>query len=535
MAKPPASRIPLLALLVLAAVLASLGEAFFVRQPGSLDACYYYSGGVNIARGLGTDEYFLWNYLDESASIPHPGNMYWMPLTSVLASAGMFLAGEGFGQAQIPLFILAAGFPIMVYLAGMSLTGSFRISLLAGFFSIASGFFTVYWLNTESFLTFAWLGGLIIYLSPRLGGGYRWTNTLAIGVLCGLAHLTRADGILFLILAGFLIIVERSLNASARLMRFVEVGAGYLLVSGIWYARNLAVWGSLFPPGAGKAAWLVEYNDIFNFPSSGITMERFFSSGLPAILNARWDALQANLLTTLFVVGLVFLFPFVVWGVLLLRRKQEIRTALLYFALVFFLMTVVYPFQGSRGGFLHSAAALLCAVSISASAGLDDAITRLIRWRNWQAESARGVLGAGMAGLALFASGAIFSARVVGSDPGNPAWSRLNLEYQRGVAQLGPGLPETTRFMVNNPPCFHVQTGFQTVPVTAGGPDMLLAAADRYDVRYVILDSNVPDSLRALYLGEISHPRLKRIFSEQYDGVIYVWYEVLPPDIREVS
>ncbi len=535
MTKLPASRTILLALLFLTSLSASLGEAYFVRQPGSLDACYYYSGGATIVRGLGTDEFFLWNYLDESASIPHPGNMYWMPLTSLVAAAGMFLAGEGFGQAQIILFILATGFPILVYLAGMNLTGSFRVSILAGFFSIASGFYTVYWLNTESFLIFAWLGGLILCLSPRLSGEYRWPNALAIGGLCGLAHLTRADGILFLALAGFLVLVERSLDVFARLRRLLEIGVGYFLVSGIWYARNLAVWGSLFPPGAGKAAWLVEYNDQFKFPSSFITMERFFSSGLTTILNARWAALQDNLLTTLFVVGLVFLFPLIVWGIVRLRRKPEIRTALLYFLLIFFLMTIVYPFQGSRGGFLHSASALLCAVSISASAGLDDAVSRLIRWRQWQPESARTVLGTGMAALALLASGAVFFARVVGSDPGNPAWSRLNIEYERGVAQLGPGLPETTRFMVNNPPCFHVQTGFQAVPVTAGSPDMLVEAADHYDVPYIILDSNVPDGLRALYLGEISHPRLKSIFSEEYDGVLYIWYEVLPPNPEEAS
>ena len=173
--------------------------------------------------------------------------------------------------------------------------------------------------------------------------------------------------------------------------------------------------------------------------------------------------------------------------------------------MVFFLMTIVYPFQGSRGGFLHSASALLCAVSISASAGLDDAISRLSPMAEMAGLIRQGPCsGPGLAVLALFASGAIFSARVIGSDPGNPAWSRLNIEYERGIAQLGPGLPETTRFMVNNPPCFHVQTGFQTVPVTAGGPDMLLEAADQYDVRYVILDSNVPDGLRSLYLGAIS-------------------------------
>jgi 4-amino-4-deoxy-L-arabinose transferase-like glycosyltransferase len=523
----------LLALLFIAALLASLAQAYFIDQPGVVDACYYYGGGVNLARGLGWNEFFLWNYLDPSASIPHPGNMYWMPLPSLLAAAGMFLAGVGFRQAQFPLIILATGFPFLVFLAGKQLTGSFRIALLAGFFSIASGFYVVYWLNTESFLTYAWLGGMIIFLSPRLTSGYRWTEALWIGILCGLAHMTRADGILFLALGGFLVLRERSLTGSGRAQRILALGTGYLLSSGVWYIRNLAVWGSLFPPGAEKAAWLVEYNDLFSYPSSIITMDRFFAGGLNPILDARWSALQSNLATTFFVLGLVFLFPFIGWGIWLLRRKPALRTALLYYLMIFFLMTMIYPFQGSRGGFLHSAAALLCTAAIAASTGLNDLIARLSRWRKWEAGSAHVVLGGGFAVLALMASAAIFFSRVIGSDPGSVHWSTLNGEYPRGITQLGTGLPESTRFMVNNTTCFHVQTGFQTIPITAGDPAMLLAAADRYDVQYVILDSHIPEGLLSLYLGQATNPRLKRVFSDEYGGMVYIWFEVLPPSAEE--
>jgi len=523
----------LLALLVLTALLAALGQAYFIRQPGVVDACYYYGGGLNLVRGQGWNEYFLWNYLDESASIPHPGNMYWMPLPSLLAAAGMWIAGEGFRQAQLPLIILATGFPLLVFLAGKQITGSFRTAILAGFLSIASGFYAVYWLNTESFLIFAWIGGLILYLSPRLAEGYRWTNALWIGVLCGLAHLTRADGILFLALAGFLVLGESTSNASGRMQRLTALGAGYLLTSGFWYVRNLAVWGSLFPPGAEKAAWLVEYNDLFQYPSSGITMERFFTSGLGGILNARWTALQDNLMTTFFVLGLVFLFPLVGWGIWRLRRIPAVRTALLYFLMIFILMTLIYPYQGSRGGFLHSGAALLGTAAIAASAGLEDLVDRLSRWRKWEAGGAKTILGAGFAVLALSASAAIFINRVVGPDPAAPYWSKLNGEYERGILRLGTGLPKSTRFMVNNTTCFHFLTGFQTVPVIAGDPAMLLEAADRYDVQYVILDSNIPEGLKPLYRDESAHPRLKKIFSEEYEGMIYIWFEVLPPPAED--
>ena len=59
---------------------------------------------------------------------------------------------------------------------------------------------------------------------------------------------------------------------------------------------------------------------------------------------------------------------------------------------------------------------------------------------------------------------------------------------------------------------------------------MLLKAVDRYDIQYVILDSNVPDALQALYQGEISHPRLKQVLAEEHDGMLYKWFKVLPAD-----
>ncbi len=525
----PFLRSALLVLLLLTALIASWLEGFYIDQPGMMDACYYYSGGLNIIRGQGWNENFLWNYLDESASIPHPGNQYWMPFSSLVAAVGMLLFREGFRQAQIPLFFLATGFPFLVFMLGKHLSGSFRIAILAGFFSIASGFYAIYWLNTETFLIYAWIGGLIIFLSTRMGSTYRWLNVLLIGGLCGLAHLTRADGILFLALSGFLLLIDPSLAVFARVRRIILLGSGYLLTSGIWYLRNVLVWGSLFPPGTGKAIWLTEYNDLFRFPSADITLDRFISSGLSSILAARWSAFQTNFMTTIFVVGLVFLFPLVCWGVYILRRKPEIRTAILYFLTVFFLMTIVYPFQGSRGGFLHSTAALLSIAAVAASAGLEDAVARLIHWRKWSPSSAHAVLGVGIAGLALVSSGVIFFNRVIGTTTEMTYWAGLNAQYTMGISRLEIPPASSTRFMVNNPPCFNVQTGFQTVPVPAGDPAMLLEVVDRYNIQYVILDANVPDGLRSLYLGEISNPRLKKVLSMEYEGMEYVWFQVLPP------
>jgi hypothetical protein len=526
---PGTQRKILLAALVFTACVVSGIEAYFISQPGMMDACYYYSGGVNLVRGQGDTEYFLWNYLDDSTAFPRRSFQYWMPLTSLLSAVGMLLLGEGFRQSQAVFLLLGAAFPLLVFRLGERLTGNLRISILAGFFAVFSGFYTVFWMNTESFLIYACLGGLLIALSPQIASPSRRFLPWVIGILCGLAHMTRADGVLFLATAGLLILAARSLPLAAKGIRILQLGAGYLLAAGIWFARNIVLWGSIFPPGTGKALWLTEYNDMFLVPSSAVGWDRFLSSGAASILSARWDALVNNSLTTVFVIGLVFLFPFLCWGAFLLRQRTEVRTAAAYFLLIFLLMTVVYPFQGSRGGFLHSSAALLPIAAIAAAAGVDDAVTRLIRRRNWHPASARMFLEGGFGLLALFASGAVFFIRVVGTDAAHPDWSSRFGEYSLGAARLMDVPAGSARFIVNTPPCFHIRTGWEAVPVPTGGPDMLREAVDRYGIQYVILDGNTPKALLPLYEGGMSLPWLQRMFSEEYDGMTYVWFRVVNP------
>jgi hypothetical protein len=58
---------------------------------------------------------------------------------------------------------------------------------------------------------------------------------------------------------------------------------------------------------------------------------------------------------------------------------------------------------------------------------------------------------------------------------------------------------------------------------------MLREAVDRYGIQYVILDGNTPKELIPLYEGGMSLPWLQRMFSEEYDGMTYVWFRVVNP------
>jgi hypothetical protein len=524
----PSNRMRWVLALLSTALIVSLLEAWAVSQPGTMDACYYYSGGWNLFQGRGLNEYFSWNYLEGSISLPHPGFLYWMPLTSFFAAAGLFLFHGGFREAQIPFLLLAAGFPLWVWWLGLKLTGSFRVGMVAGFLSIFSGFYSIYWLNTESFLLFAWIGSLAFYCLSVLLRRPRGYLAVLTGVLCGLAHLTRADGILFVPLAGLILLFASSVSWLRRGIYFFGVLAGYFLTSGFWYLRNWLTFGSLLPSATGSALWLTAYNDLFHLPATDLTAGRFFAGGLLPLLAARGTALLWNAETALFVLGMVFLFPFICRGAYLLRKQPVIAIGSGYFLLIFIVMSIVYPFQGSRGGFFHSSAALLPLAAVAASLGLEDVIAWLGKIRNWRIEEATTFFGIGFVLLAMAATGVIFTQRVIGRDPNQTDWSALNADYPDGTRRLENLAPDTL-FMVNNPPCFYVQTGKRAIPIPDGGPETLLAEADRSGAQYVILDSNAPDGLQPLYQQTLSDPRLEIIWEDRRDGMTYLWFRIKPP------
>ena len=68
-----------------------LGTAALIQRPGYMDTAYYASGAIALAEGGGLAEPFIWNYLDPPSGVPHPGYLYWMPLTAILGWLGTAL------------------------------------------------------------------------------------------------------------------------------------------------------------------------------------------------------------------------------------------------------------------------------------------------------------------------------------------------------------------------------------------------------------------------------------------------------------
>jgi len=474
--------------------------AFFQGSPGYMDAEYYYSGGIQLARGQGFSEDIIWNYLDDPTGLPHASHGYWMPLVSILAAAGMALLGKiDYSSGRLFFVFIATLIPPLTAKLAWRLHQRKDLALISGFLALFPAFYLPYLPTTDVFGCFMVLGGcffliLITIEQSQINDlSHLSLYSFFLGFLAGLMHLGRAEGLLWLLLglAGIALIV---LDAKPRRVyrRILSAGlaclAGYLIVMGPWYWRNLAVFGAPLSPGGERALWIREYDELFAFPASQLTFRRWLQSGLGPILNARlWSAGQ-NLQSALAVQGSIFLAPLICLGFWKLRKLAVIRIAVVGWLLTFLAMTFVFPFQGARGGFFHSSAAFQPVLWAAAPLGLESLIAWGVRKRNWHAREALGVFGAGLIGLAMLLTILTTRERLFSAEGGRGSWNS-NHERTEKLEQnlLKLDIPLDGVVMVNNPPGYFAASGRPAISIPFSDLQGVCMAAERYHARVLLL------------------------------------------------
>ncbi|UYN91039.1 MAG: glycosyltransferase family 39 protein [Anaerolineales bacterium] len=451
------------------------------RSPGYMDAEYYLLTGQQLAAGRGFTEPVLWNYLDAPSGLPHPSHAYWMPLPSLLAALGTALFGVSFSAGRVLFLIVAALVPPLTAKLCMQLTGRRGSARLAGFLAVLPGFYLPFITTTDSFAICMLLGGVFFLLISREEKPAWWA--LALGGVAGLLHLARAEGPLWLLLA----LYASWRTAGAR--GATQAGVGYLVVMLAWFVRNWLAFGSLLAPGAGSSLWLTEYDELFSFPASQLSMQAWAASGLGAIVAARVSALGQNLASAVVVSGLVALAPLVVWGAWRLRTQPAVRVGSAAWLALLLVFSFVFPFSGARGGFFHAAAVVQPLVWALAAAGLHAALEWGSAVRGWQVTRAGHVFSIGILVLALGLSAYAVQQRVLagGWDASAAHYTALHQRLQA----LGVGDGEIV--MVNNPPGFSLAGGGRpAIVIPHGGPQAGMQAARQYGARILLLGEDQP-------------------------------------------
>lgn len=496
--------------------------AIFQPVPGYMDAEYYYAGGLRLADGSGFTEPFLWNYLNDLVELPAPSHLYWMPLPSILAAGGMkLLHSSGYFAARLLFLLMASVLPPFAAWFAWRLTKRERASLLAGALAAFSGFYAIYTGLAETITLYMLLGGVFILLAYEVE--WKWLECgpvplryVLLGLLAGLMHMTRADGLLWLGAAVLLAFWWGHMQPDQRFSAFMRrslilllfcVG-GYALVTFPWYLRNLGLFGSMLPPGNGRAMWITTYDQTFSYPASVLTIDHWLSAGLGEHLRVRGEALGANLATALGVEGEFFLSPLMITGLWRLRRHARVKLGVGLWGMTFLVMTLVFPYAGARGGFLHSGAAFQLLLWAAAPEGLLAFVEWGARTRGWKKKRSEKVFGLMTVGLALVLTFGIFYARVI--HPTEGGWDAGYAAYQKIDRALdGFGAGADRLVMVNNPPGYYLSSGHAAIVIPDGDIQTLLAAARRYQADYVVLEKSLVAGLAPLFANPVSQPGLK--------------------------
>jgi hypothetical protein len=483
--------------------------SLFQQGPGYMDVAYYTVGGLQIFEGKGFFEPYLWNYLSNPKGLPSPAFTYWMPMPSLLVFMGMLLGNSSeFFWAKLPFILLTGLLPVLSVYTGRHLLKNSVYAWIAGGLAVIPGIYIIYVSLPETFVPYMIGGGLFIIVAFLAND--KWLGSLdspqrffLLGLIAGWMHLTRADGLIWLFAALGIVIFRMYPWNSLGKLRIALLGIltsiiGYLILTGGWYYRNWLIFGGLFPPGNSKSLWLTHYNELYSFPNDHLNFTYLLKSGWDAILQARLKALGINLQNFLAVQGSIVLVPLILAGIWSRKKLAIVKFGILMWLVILGIMTMVFPFAGSRGGFLHSGAATQIFFWVMAVVGLEQWILWMKKIRGWNSTFAISLFGAFLilvnAGISIW----FFQQRVFGNE-NDLIWNQSIERYQRVAERLKDlNITNNKLGMVNNPPGYYWATRMPSIVIPDGDINHSLAAARKFGVSYLLLEQD-QENLIELY------------------------------------
>ncbi|MBI5842324.1 MAG: hypothetical protein HZB19_19735 [Chloroflexi bacterium] len=508
-------------LLFLSGLILPLVIAQFQPIPGYLDSDYYYAGGIQLATGKGFTEPYLWNYLDDPQSLPHPSHNYWMPLASILAALGMWVTGQAtYAVARIPFILIAACIPPLTAALAWQFSQRRDLAITSAILAIFSVYHAPFVGVTDNFSLFMLFGGLYFLVTTSLITNPNLSrNWLIPGILAGFMTLSRTDGLLWLGLT-FLFAIWKARETTSTLTQFTNyslritlfIFLGFLLVTSPWYARNFNLYGSIMAPGGSRALWLDNYDQTFSFPASQLTLQSFLSLGWKEILSDRLWALGNNLQSGFAAHGAIILFPFILVGIMKYRRDERVRLGAIAWLILFVVMTLVFPFAGARGAFFHAGASLQPLWWTLAPLGLESVVASA-RKRGLFSDQAQVIFRSALVLVVVILTGFVVWLRLF-----SLGWGEGELGYpkiERILVEEGAASSDVV--IVRNPVGYYIASSRSAIVIPYGDEQTMLALARQFGARYLILESKaVLPQLKDLY----ENPQGREHFNylDEFDG-----------------
>ncbi len=518
-----------------------IATALPLTYAGYMDASYAMHVAENLARGRGFVEDVLWNYLDNPTGLPHPSNLYWMPLPSILIAPFYALLGVSYRVAQIPFIVLSSLLPLVTFYIAHKIFRRDDYAWTAALFTTFSGFYTIYWVSPDNFAPFALTASLCLLFIARGLEHARARDFFIAGIFAGLSHLSRADGVLLLAIAPLALLVSgfkfqvsgsrfqvqssRITYHASRITYHVSLLTfafllGYLFTMLPWFARNYFTIGTFYPGAGTKTLWLTSYDELFRF-TDDLTLQRYLDWGIGNIVASKVRAAGINFLVIAFGALQVFLAPFALIGLWQARRRLELLPFLLYAPLLYLAMTLAFTFPSMRGSTLHSSAALLPFLAAVAPRGIDVAVEWVARRRRaWNVAQAARVFRIGFVALALLLAVYLYALGVFpigGGASDIPLWNLRDIEYAEIARWLERNARADDLVMTADPPAFYNASYRRSIVIPTDSLEAILLAAQKYNARYLVLQFDHPRPLNDVYRERVPLPGWTRV-AEFRDG-----------------
>lgn len=518
-------------------IIALVVQAFWALSspyPTYFDAFYYTTNAQRLAEGHGLTQEIIWQYLDQPQSLPVSSFTYWMPLPALVAALG-YTVSDSFRAAQFPFWLMASFLPWMSYGIAWHLKHTRWISRTAALFTAAGGFYASYWNQPTTFALFAWLGGGCLFALALAHERKKWGYWLLAGVLAGLSHMTRADGLLLLGVAGIIWLYElvgwwkKRKAASSKnedtLVNFPDLifyglafVGGYLVIMGGWFWRMYRLTGSPMSTIGTQTIFLTNYNDLFAYGRS-FNLASYLDWGFGNILRSKAQAASMGLQTFVAVTGLTVFTIFMVWAWIKLARDKRtklfLRPFTWYTLLLYSIMIFIFTFPGQRGSLFHSSAALWPWSMTLAAIGIDFAVDWIaVRRSAWRPEPAKRLFAVVFVILVFVVSFAV---------SGSPQTQIEQAAIYRAVSEA---VPPGSVIMTGDPPGMYYHTRLPSVATPNEPPEMLPVVAAQFGVDYLLFDADRPPPLAELYEEKVSLLELEKVHDFGGGYVLYKFVHV---------
>ncbi len=340
-------------------------------DPAYPDSAYYVDVARALRDGQGFNVDFIWIFAEVGGTLPAnpvlpvPSNAHWMPLASLVQVPFLAVFSDAAWASAAPFALIGALAAPLTWAIARDAGARPLVAIGAGILVAVPVLSTVYMAQPDNFSLYQPLVAAALWMAARgLRGSGR--SFVAAGLLAGLATLARSDGLL--VLASLAVVVAwdrwrawRSGGSRRPAIPWTAAAgalAVFVLVMAPWWARQLAVFGSLSPSVAsGKVLFIRDIGE-WNSITTPATLDHLLGMGVGPLIATRVGGLIAAAMIFLTLICGLILGPPLLVGGWARRRSLDFAPFFVYAALLFGFSAVVSAVHVPGGTFIHSAVAL---------------------------------------------------------------------------------------------------------------------------------------------------------------------------------